>query len=204
MKGLRKVLILIFFLLISVTSMVTGVFAWFIGGEGASVESLGTKVISDVVLDIHIDQSDIFLGDRVRDLVYITDDEFHTSEYDFYGYAAILEVEIQNSSDEAAKARLTLKAQDALEYGIYAGVDEGFMYLVVSNPLNVNGIMWQFQLTPGSIFTQMKAYNNEGITIPAQSITTVYIMIWGYYDGLPEYQLDIYHAVVYRMTMGIQ
>jgi len=188
--------------MISVASMVTGVFAWFIGSPGGFVETISGDLETDMTIDIQIDQSEIFLGDRVRDLVYITDEDFQTVGFDFYGYGAILAVNLQNSGDQAMNAKLGLYAQSAPDYGIYAGVNSGFKYLVVDSPFSVTPLMWGFQQT-SNMFDAMNAHNANGVLVPANSSSTAYIIIWGYYDGLPSEQKDIYHAVVYRMRMTL-
>ncbi len=202
MKLIRKTLILIIFLVISVTSMVTGVFAWFTGDKYAKIEPVTAQVMTDLVLDISIDQSEIFLGDRVRDLVYITDEDFNTVGFDFYGYASLLAVNIQNSTETDMAARVGLSAQAAPEFGNFAGVNGAFKFLVVANPSDVLPVMWTLQQSP-NLFAAMSQYNGIGVTIPAMQTATVYVYIWGYYDGLPLEQKDIYHAIIYRMRMTL-
>ena len=72
----------------------------------------------------------------------------------------------------------------------------------VDNPFNVTPLMWGFQQT-SNMYEAMNAHNANGVFVPANSSSTAYIIIWGYYDGLPSEQKDIYHAVVYRMRMTL-
>src|SRR5690606_23773649 len=150
----------------------------------AKIQPIGGELESEMTIDIQIDQSEIFLGDRVRDLVYVTDEDFHTVGFDFYGYGAILELDLQNSGSEAMNARVALAAQDAPDYGIYAGVNAGFKYLLVDDPANVTSLMFSFQQS-SDVFAAMNFHNSIGVTIPANTIVKTYVFIWGYYDGLP-------------------
>jgi len=182
--------------------MATGVFAWFVTSDGAKVGEFTGGMRSDMTLDIQIDQSEIFLGDRVRDLVYITEADFHTVGFDFYGLGSILELNLENTGSNPMQAKVGLNANAAPEYGIYAGVNGAFKYLIIDNPLSVTAKMWELQQS-SNMFAAMQAHNAIGVTIPANTTKAVYVIIWGYYDGLPLAQKNIYHSIVYRMTINL-
>src|SRR5690554_2830149 len=133
MKSLRRLIILIIFLLVSVASMATGVFAWFIDyGNSASIDPFGANTMGDHdVLEIDAENEGIFLGDRIRDLVYLDTDEFNTPGLDFYGYASVLELVLSNPNDTAATARVQLNVVAAPEFGALAGSQAGLKYLII-------------------------------------------------------------------------
>lgn len=210
MKSLRRTIILIIFLLVSVASMATGVFAWFIDyGNGASVDPFGGTVIgNEDVLEIDAETEGIFLGDRVRDLVYLNDSEFDIPSFNFYGYASVLELVITNPSLNTINVNLQLNVVAAPEFGIYAGSQAGIKYLV----LETNDSMTQptymaerfayFQST-GNVYSAMSAHNFGGFSLAGETSKRVYIYMWGAYDGLTTAQKDVYHALVYRVKVMV-
>ncbi len=208
MKSLRRLTILIIFLLVSVATMATGVFAWFIDyGNGASVDSFSAQTLDDQsVLEIDAEHEGIFLGDRIRDLTYLQNDEFDIIGFDFYGHASVLEFVISNPSPNPATARVRLNVVAAPEFGIYAGSQAGLKYLVLeeqdsmSQPNYLANRFAVFQYA-GNVFSAMDSHNSNGFTIPGESTKRVYIYIWGAYDGLTQAQKDVYHALVYRVKV---
>ena len=50
------------------------------------------------------ENDEIFLGDRVRNLVYLTTEDFNYKVNDFYGYSSLLHFDIQNNSDTKTTA----------------------------------------------------------------------------------------------------
>lgn len=211
MKSLRRSVILIIFLLVSVASMATGVFAWFIDyGNRASVGPISGETISnnDILVINAAENDEIFLGDRVRNLVYLTTEDFNYKVNDFYGYSSLLHFDIQNNSDTKTTAVLSINAVAAPEFGDYAGTNSSLKYLILTNhpTLSQSAYLTQRMNTfqeSGNIFNAMNAHNQIGVTIPAGETVNVHIYVWGYYDGLPEAQKAIYHALVYRVKVMV-
>lgn len=209
MKSLRRSIILIIFLLVSVATMATGVFAWFIGGDGARVGDFGGSAIGDNdVLEIDAENEGIFLGDRVRDLVYLLDSEYAITDYDFYGFAAAIELVIINPSDSNVTVRPSVVVVAAPEFGVYAGNQAGLRYLVLEqrNDLTQRQYMASrfatFQAS-GNVFSAMNAHNNAGYSLPGNSSKRFFIYLWGNYDGLTTAQKEVYHALVYRVQVMV-
>jgi len=209
MKSLRRSIILIIFLLVSVATMATGVFAWFIGGEGMRIENFSGQTIgNDGVLEIDAENTGIFLGDRVRDLVYLVDSEYAISEFDFYGFAAPIELVLINPSDSAITVRPSVNVIAAPEFGVYAGNQNGLRYLVLEQRTDINQRQYManrfetFQAS-GNVFSAMNAHNNAGFSIPGNSSLRFYIYLWGNYDGLSTAQKEVYHALVYRVQVMV-
>ncbi len=210
MKALRRFIILIIFVLISVTTMVTGVFAWFIDyGNMGSVDPFGSTIISNnEVLQVNAESEEIFLGDRIRDLVYLTDVEFNTPGLDFYGFASVIRLNVENPGLLSANVKLQLNVVAAPEFGSLAGSQPGIKYLVLDENPNMSQItylterMSYFQST-NNVFTAIGNHNAQGINIPAQSDKDIYVYIWGSYDGLTPDQKLVYHSLIYRVKVMI-
>ena len=209
MKSLRRSIILIIFLLVSVATMATGVFAWFIGGDGSRIEDFsGNTIGNNDVLEIDAENEGIFLGDRVRDLVYLQDAEYQVPDYDFYGFAAAIELVIINPSESPVTVRLSINVVAAPEFGVYAGSQSGLRYLVLEqrNDLTQRQYMTSrfetFQAS-GNVFSAMSSHNNAGYSIPGNSSKRFYIYLWGNYDGLTTAQKEVYHALVYRVQVMV-
>lgn len=208
MKSLRRSFILIIFLFVSVATMATGVFAWFIDfGNSASIDDFGGAVVgNDDVLEIDAENEGIFLGDRIRDLVYLEDAEFSIADYDFYGFAAVLELVIINPSEFAVSVRPSVVVIAAPEFGVYAGNQAGLRYLVLEqrNDLTQRQYMASrfetFQAS-GNVFSAMASHNNAGYSLPGNSSKRFYIYLWGSFDGLTTAQENVYHALVYRVQV---
>lgn len=210
MKSLRRLTILIIFLLVSVATMATGVFAWFIDyGNGASVQEFGSQTVQDRdFLEINAEKDGIFLGDRIRDLIYLTTDDFNFRVSDFYGYASMLEFDIINNNEHDSTATVYLNVMAAPEFQQYAGTQSGLKYLVLTDHPTLTQSQYLIQQMnafqqSGNIFSAMTAHNSTSIEIPSGQTKTVYVYIWGYYDGLTEAQKLIYHALVYRVKVMV-
>ena len=126
MKSLRRTIILIIFLLVSVASMATGVFAWFIDyGNAAHVGEFNQTVQSDNdIVQVNPNEQEIFLGDTIRDLVHLNDYEFNIPGFDFYGHSSVIKMSITNPNPDpnhVATVRLSLRAIAAPEFQQYDG-----------------------------------------------------------------------------------
>lgn len=194
-------------LIIALSSLVTGVFAWFTDtGRSAEIDDFGSSVISDqLTLEIETDVEEIYLGDRLRDLVYVMHTDYVKEGFDFYGYASILPIVIKNPHETTVQATVSLNVQNAPEFGNLAGRQEAIKYLVVENPQpnNLAQLMFGFQQT-SNVFTAMQAYNQTGYTIAPDDSKQVYVFIWGYYEGLTTAQKDLYHALIYRVKVSVE
>lgn len=208
MKLIRKSLILIIFLLVSVATMVTGVFAWFSGGY-AKVEDFGGSVISqNEVLEVNSDMDAIFLGDRVRDLVYLNDSDFDESGFDFYGYASLVRLEVTNPGVSTATVKVNINVMASPEFGVLSGTLSGLKYVALPDHATLTQSaylaerMLNFQ-NGSDVFQKMTQNNQTGFTIPPGETRFVNVYIWGYYDGLTEAQKAVFHALVYRVKVMI-
>jgi len=200
---LKKIFLLSIFIIVAFSSIVTGVFAWFtLNDESASVNPFNSAVKPNVELEIDSEEDTIYTGDHIDDLVYITNTDFQTVGFDFYGYATFYEVALSNPTDFATIARVSLQVHYAAEYGLLSGGQAGIKYLVLEDPNMTQGIMFQLQ-SMSNIYDAMTAYNAQGIEIAANSSTTIYIAIWGYYDGLTQYQKDNFHSIIYRVRIAL-
>lgn len=208
MKLIRKSLILIIFLLVSVATMVTGVFAWFSGGY-AKVEDFGGSVISqNEVLEVNSDMDAIFLGDRVRDLVYLNDSDFDETGFDFYGYASLVRLEVTNPGVNTATVKVNINVMASPEFGVLSGTLSGLKYVALPDHATLTQSaylaerMLNFQ-NGSDVFQKMTQNNQTGFTIPPGETHFVNVYIWGYYDGLTEAQKAVFHALVYRVKVMI-
>ncbi|WP_025725353.1 hypothetical protein [Acholeplasma granularum] len=210
MKSLRRIIILIIFLLVSVATMATGVFAWFIDyGTSTKVDSFTSDVMNgNQILEIG-GTEDIFLGDRVKDLIYLKNSDFSITGYDFYGFSSMIQVEVKNPSLDPlniANARLQLTTVAAPQFGIYDGFGGNLIYIV----LDIHDTMSQsdylaskisdFQST-GNVFNAISAHNNKTYAINGGDTKTFNVYIWGSYDSLSPAQKNIFHALVYRVKI---
>ncbi len=208
MKLIRKTLILIIFLLVSVATMVTGVFAWF-SGNYAKVEGFGGSVISqNEVLEVNSDMDTIFLGDRVRDLVYLNDADFNVTGFDFYGYASLIRLEVTNPGLNNATVKVNINVMASPEFGVLSGTLSGLKYLALPDHATLTQSaylaerMLNFQ-NGSNVFQKMTQHNQTGFVVPAGETRFVNVYIWGYYDGLTVEQKAVYHALVYRVKVMI-
>lgn len=200
---LKKIFLLSIFIIVAFSSIVTGVFAWFVGSdESALVNPLTSNVKPGVELEIDTEEDTIYTGDHIDDLVYITNTDFQTVSFDFYGYATFYEVVLTNPTDFATNARVSLQVHYAAEYGLLSGSQAGIKYLVLEDQSMTQGIMYQLQ-SMSNVYDAMTAYNAQGIEVDANSSTTIYIAIWGYYDGLTQYQKDNFHSIIYRVRIAL-
>lgn len=200
---LKKIFLLSIFIIVAFSSIVTGVFAWFANSDDrGKVQHFDPLVRPNVELQIEANQDEIFLGDKLRDLVYITDTDFNTTGFDFYGYASFFEIIVTNPTSEDTVTRISLSVQGAPEFGDLAGIQSGLKYLVIADPSDTQSLMFQFQST-SNVYNAMQAYNGQGIEVPANTTMSVYIAIWGFYDGLTTAQKEIYHAIIYRVKFII-
>lgn len=210
MKSLRRSVILIIFLLVSVASMATGVFAWFIDyGNRANVDYFeGSLMGNEDVLEVDAETEGIFLGDRIRDLVYLNDSDFNDTSFNFYGYASVLEIIITNPGLTSVNVNLQLNVVAAPEFGVYAGNQAGLKYLVLEeHPTLTQSVYmanrFQYFQSTGSVFTAMNQHNLAGFSLQGESSIRVYIYVWGAYDGLTTAQKSVYHALVYRVKVMV-
>ncbi len=200
---LKKIFLLSIFIIVAFSSIVTGVFAWFAASDGnARLEDFAPNVKPNVELEIDMEEDTIYTGDHIKDLVYITDADFHTVGFDFYGYAAFYEIRLSNSTNTASLARVSIQIQYASEYGLLSGSQAGIKYLVVEEKNQTQGAMFQLQ-SMSNLFDAMTVYNAQGITVPANSSKSIYVAVWGYYDGLTQYQKDNFHSIIYRVRLTL-
>lgn len=200
---IKKLFLLTIFILVATSTIVTGVFAWFAGIDDiAHVKPFNSQVRPEVELSIETNTEEIFLGDRLRDLVYISDTNFNTLGFDFYGYASFFEVRLNNPTNNPALTRISLQVQGASEFGSLAGTQAGLKYLVLADKNNLSSVMYSLQTT-SDVYAAMSAYNSQGVTIPANSTETVYVAVWGFFDGLTNTQKEVYHALIYRVKFVI-
>ncbi|HEY8405916.1 MAG TPA: hypothetical protein VIK67_03485 [Acholeplasma sp.] len=200
---IKKLFLLTIFILVAISTIVTGVFAWFYGiDDAARVKTFDASVRPEVELSIETNTDEIFLGDRLRDLVYITDANFHTLGFDFYGYASFFEVRLNNPTNSDALTRISLQVQASPEFGALSGSQAGLKYLVLNDKNDLSSTMYSLQTT-SDVYAAMSVYNSQGVLIPANSTTTVYVAVWGFFDGLTSAQQQVYHALVYRVKFVI-
>lgn len=213
MKSLRRTIILIIFLLVSVASMATGVFAWFVDyGNGASVGEFGGQLIGgDGNLEIDVENNEIYQGERIEDLIYLKDEEFNVPNFDYYGYASVMKITLTNPNEDplsSVTARPQLYTVAAPEYLIYDGFNVGLIYVILDEHPTMTQSeylsfkMQQFQGTP-SILDAINSHNSQSYSIAgANGLKTFYIYVWGSYDNLSETQKNYYHALVYRIKVA--
>ena len=202
---MKKLISLFLTLTIVFLSMTISVFAWFSTQNQSSAHGLNGQIESPgLILDLEIENSEIYVGDMVRDLTYLSTSEYTTLFSSLSKYGSFLKITVLNK---------TLQSQGKINISTYtndhlSGPINGFKYMAFTSMTGLIELILanenKTDLDVNQLFIQN---NNQTFTFPTgtpenPSSTDIYIFFWGNYDGLSNSQKAIYHSLIYYLAIS--
>lgn len=210
---LRKIYAITITSLLLLLSMSVSVFAWYTyahydgssNGLGGKTPELQPIPVGDREL------IDIFEGQDLEYLTYITKGDFNTNADYLLGYASVAKITLENTNPQDVHVNLQLQNIVVPEYGYLSGSVNSLKYLVLEEGQVLNDVYQLVQNTNNNntFYDNIRTYNiAKKISMSAGSVENpfhkdVYVYIWGDFTGLSEAQKPYMQSVAYRIKLAL-